>query len=200
MMKKLLAIVAASGAAVLVLAGCAASGTPTAAVAPTTVTVTAKVTVTDVTRTTEVRTNTSTQTVTVTPEIVTSEPPIVPGGPGGANTEPYLPPEGYQIFGIVSTSTTSYRFLNNEEFECSETDDSCWGLSVHTQTGCSDGGSATLTVSIKDSDAAPLGEITGTLAASAPNEAVPVVIGQVGLRPTPETALTARLSSVTCSS
>lgn len=193
-MKKLLAIAAAAGASMFVLAGCAASGTPTAAASPTTVTVSAKVTVTDISRTTQTLTATQTETVTVTPDVAVSSPePITPA-------TPYLPPEGYTVFGVASTSTTSYRFLGNEEFDCAETDDSCWGLSIHTQTGCSRGGSAILTVSVKDSDAGPVGEITGTFAASAPNEAVPVIIGQVGLRPTPETALTARLSSVTCSS
>lgn len=199
-MKKLLAIAAATAAAAFVLAGCAASGTPTAAASPTTVTVSAKVTVTDVSRSTQTVTNTQTHTVTVTPEVTTTAPITPAGLGGGAAAEPYLPPEGYTVFGVASTSTTSYRFLNNEEFECAESDDSCWGLSIHTQTGCSRGGSAILAVSVKDSDAGPLGEITGSFAASAPNEAVPIVIGQVGLRPTPETALTARLTSVTCSS
>ena len=197
-MKKLLAIAAAAGAAAFLLAGCAASGTPSAAAAPTTVTVTAKVTVTDVSRSTQTVTATRTQTVTVTPDVAVSSPG--PSTPAGPSAEPYVPPEGYTVFGVASTSTTSYRFLNNDEFECAETDDSCWGLSIHTQTGCSRGGSAILTVSVKDSDAGPIGEVTGTFAESAPNEAVPVVIGQVGLRPTPETALTAQLSSVTCSS
>ena len=196
-MKKILAVAAATATAFL-LAGCAASGTPSSVASPSTVTVSAKVTVTDLSRTT--RTVTETATATVTAAAVSSQP-ITPAGMGGGVTTSarYSPPDGYDVFG-TGASATSYRFLNNDEFDCSESDDSCWGLSIHTQSGCSLGGSATLTVYVKDGGDAPVGEVSGQWASSAPNEAVAVIIGQVGLRPNPDAALTADLTSIKCSS
>lgn len=196
-MKKLLAVAAATASAFL-LAGCAATGTPTAAAGPSTVTVSAKVTVTDVSRTTRTVTQTQSHTVTATP---TPSQPITPAGMGGGVTTSvqYSPPDGYDVFG-TGASATSYRFLDNAEFDCSESDDSCWGVSIHTQSGCSRGGSATLTIYVKDGGDTPVGEVSGQWASSAPNEAVAVTIGQVGLRPNPDAALTADLTSIKCSS
>lgn len=178
----------AAAAAAIMLAGCGTAGTPTTVALPSTVTV--NTTVTDVSRATRTVAQTHTETVTVTPTTVAVPTPTPVA---------YVPPEGYQLFGTAD-STTSYRFLDDAEFECAATDDSCWGLSIHTQNGCSRGGSVILAVSIKDSGAGPVGEITNAWATSGPNEAVSLVVGQVGLAPTPETTLTARLQSITCSS
>ena len=167
MVKRAIAFLVAGATVVAVLAGCSVAGQPqaaTAAAAPETVTTTE--TVTD----TVTRQQPTTVTATVT-----------------ETTPDFVPPAGFDDWG----ERVAARWTDQNAFTCADTADSCWGVDLFSEPGCTNGILVVLDIMSGENK---VGVIDGTSGAVAPATTINLVLNQTGMG----SDLTAKMADVRC--
>ncbi len=167
MVRLKMVLIVASAASVTILAACSVAGQPQAApaaAAPETVT--------------------TTETAT---ETVTRQQPTTVTATVTASTPAFTPPPGYDSWG----EGVAARWTDHAAFNCADNADSCWGVDLYSDPGCTNGILVVLDIS---SGTNKVGVLDGTSAAVAPAGTGSIVLNQTNFG----ADLTAKMADIRC--